>query len=167
MMRSTLILMMAAIMPLLLWGTAVAYPGPGHGAVGWGPRLGLTVNPDQVHFGMHMNFGGFSPGVRFVPNFELGFGDNETLGALNFEANYVFNSSRSQWAPYLGGGVGANFIGPENGGLRDRSDTEVGMNVVGGIERGISSTTSFFAEAKLGLIQAPDLKLTLGWTFFH
>ena len=61
---------------------------------GWGPRGGLTVDPDQIHFGVHTDFGNFAQHIRFQPNFELGFGDNRTIAALNFEGAYRF---RSRW----------------------------------------------------------------------
>lgn len=134
---------------------------------GWGPRLGLTVNPDQFHFGAHVDFGNLANRLRFQPNFELGFGDNLTLGAANFEVNYRFGEKWDVWTPYLGGGVGILFLNYDNNGLADGSDTDFGASVLGGIEKGISGGDRFFMEAKLGLVDAPDLKLTVGWTFGH
>jgi len=34
---------------------------------GWGPRVGVSINPDQVHFGAHLDFGQFAKHVRFQP----------------------------------------------------------------------------------------------------
>jgi hypothetical protein len=42
---------------------------------GWGPRVGLTVNPDQVHFGAHADLGLIASHLRFQPSMELGFID--------------------------------------------------------------------------------------------
>ncbi len=135
------------------------------GFKGWGPRVGLTLDPDQVHFGAHADFGNFAQRVRFQPNFELGIGDDFTIGAANFEANYRFRETWNVWTPYLGGGVGILFIDHDTEGLGDGSDTEFGASVLGGIEKGLSGGNRFFVEAKLGLVDAPDLKLTIGWTF--
>ncbi len=146
---------------------AFANPDSDIGFRGWGPRVGVTVNPDQIHFGAHMDFGNFAQHLRFQPNFELGIGDGRTLGALNFETNYRFASRWDVWTPYLGGGLGVNFTGTEERGLRDNTNTDVGLNALFGIERGLASGDRFFTEAKLGLVDAPDLKVTFGWTFFH
>jgi hypothetical protein len=132
---------------------------------GWGPRLGLTVDPDQVHFGAHWDFGHFARRVRFQPNVEIGLSDDVTIAAFNFEAAYRFRSRWDVWAPYLGGGPGLSIINRDGPG--DDSHTDVGFNIVGGIERGLSDGDRFFTEFKLGLIDAPDVKMTMGWTFYH
>lgn len=135
---------------------------------GWGPRVGLTIDPDQIHFGAHLDFGNFARHVRFQPNIEMGFGDNVKLVTVNFEAAYRFRQSWDVWSPYLGGGLGVNFASFDNNGHGDDSSTDLGVNVLGGIERGLSSGNRFFAEAKLGLVdESPDVKLTVGWTFYH
>ena len=145
---------------------ARATPDSEVGFRGWGPRLGLTSDPDQVHFGVHLDFGNFSEHVRFQPNFELGVGNDMTVGALNFEAAYRFDSRWEAWAPYVGGGVGLNFI-DRNDRFRDDVETETGLNALFGIERGLSDGDRFFTELKFGLTNSPDFKLTSGWTFYH
>jgi hypothetical protein len=139
---------------------------------GWGPRLGVTVDPDQIHFGGHIDLGNFAEHVRFQPNLELGFGDNITLVAANLEAVYRFSSNWDVWTPYLGGGLGVNFYSWNDGkgkapGHGDSDNTELGVNAVGGIEKGLSSGDRFFLELKLGFADSPDFKVTVGWTFFH
>ena len=47
------------------------------GLPGWGPRLGVTMDPDQVHFGVHLDAGSFADRFRFQPNVELGLSDEE------------------------------------------------------------------------------------------
>ena len=135
----------------------------GFGFRGWGPRVGVTIDPDQIHFGFHLNMGEFAKNVRFQPNFELGFGDDVTVAAINFEASYYFNGAWEQWTPYAGGGIGVNFTDFDEGG----SDTDLGLNILGGIERSLSSGDRFFLELKLGLADSPDAKVTAGWTFYH
>ena len=135
---------------------------------GWGPRVGLTFSPDQVHFGAHLDFGNFAKHVRFQPNVEVGLGDDLTLVTANFEAAYRFRETWDVWSPYLGGGLGVNFASFDSKGLGDDTSTDLGVSVLGGIEKGLSSGDRFFLEAKLGLVdESPDVKLTAGWTFYH
>jgi hypothetical protein len=131
---------------------------------GWGPRLGASVDPDQVHFGVHLDFGNFAKHVRFQPNLELGLGENVTLITINGEAAYRFLSRWDVWTPYLGGGLGVNVARFDNG---NSSDTNIGVNLLGGIEKGLSDGDRFFLEAKLSLNDVPDAKVTVGWTFYH
>ena len=140
-------------------------PGTKVGFRGWGPRVGLTINPDQVHFGAHLDFGNFAQHIRFQPNVEVGFGDGLTLFAINAEAAYRFASRWDVWTPYLGGGIGVNIASASRG--SHGSSTDFGASILGGIEKGLANGNRFFLEAKLGFVDAPDLKLTTGWTFYH
>jgi len=137
-------------------------------AAGWGPRAGLTFDPDQVHVGIHADFGDvFAPRVRFQPNVEVGFGDHLTTTALDFEAAYRFVKNWDAWSPYAGGGLGLTWYSWDNDVRgRDNTDMETGLNLLGGIEKGIGGGNRFFVELKLGLFDSPDLKATVGWTFF-
>lgn len=146
--------------------------GGQNGFRGWGPRMGLSIDPDQVHIGAHVDFGQFAPNWRFQPNVEAGFGDHLTLIALNMEVSYRFGSTWETWSPYLGGGLGLNVFnvddnnGNNNHDRDNDSDTDVGANVLAGLEKGGRNGDRFFFETKLGLSGgAPDLKLTVGWTF--
>jgi hypothetical protein len=133
------------------------------GYYGIGPRVGFTIDPDQIHFGGHIDFGEIATNLMMVPNLEIGFGDHVTTVAPSFELDYRFRSDWGVWSPYLGGGLGPVFYSVEHGG----SNTEFGGYVQGGIMKGLSGKNSgyFFLEAKLGLGDAPDAKFTIGWTF--
>ncbi len=61
---------------------------------GIGPRLGMTVNPDQFHFGGHIDFGDLADNLMMMPNIEIGVGDNITTVAPSFELDYRF---REDW----------------------------------------------------------------------
>jgi hypothetical protein len=142
-------------------------------SVGVGPRLGATIDPDQVHFGGHLALGEFYPGWMFQPNLEIGVGDNLTVAALNLETVYRFNEMVGDMGLYGGVGIGVNFIDFDDhvealghrGGFDD-DDTEIGLNLLVGLEKTIQNRDSFFGEVKVGLGDSPDLKLTVGWTFF-
>ncbi len=156
------VVLSVALLPAL----ALAAPGTDVGFRGWGPRVGVSLNPDQVHFGAHLDFGQFANHVRFQPNVELGFGDNVKLFTLNAEAAYRFSANWDVWSPYLGGGVGANIKSVDAGNNND-SETDIGVNVLGGIEKGLSNGDRFFIEGKFSLNDVPDAKVTVGWTFYH
>ena len=157
------VVMGVALVPAL----ALAGPDTDVGFRGWGPRVGLSINPDQVHFGGHLDFGQFAKHVRFQPNVELGFGDNVDLFTVNAEAAYRFSAQWDVWSPYLGGGVGANIKRYQQRNNDKDTETDLGVNLLGGIEKGLSSGDRFFIEGKFSLNDVPDVKVTVGWTFYH
>lgn len=132
----------------------------------WGLRGGLSINPDQFFAGVFFNAGHFSNKVRFQPSFDFGFGNGVRLGALNLDALYIF--SPRPWRPYAGGGLGINFIDVTKGVGQGRGlDVEAALNIVGGIEWGKLRTgfRRYLAEARLGIGDTPDVKLTFGIAF--
>ena len=167
MVKHTRIVFLAAALGVML-GPAAALGSPASdvGFRGWGPRVGVSLDPDQVHFGVHVDYGHFAEHIRFQPNLELGFGDNVKLFTLNAEAAYRFSEQWDVWSPYLGGGVGANFKSFEHG-HDNTTQTDVGLNLLGGIERGLSNGDRFFIEGKFSLNDVPDAKIAVGWTFYH
>lgn len=155
------------VLGLALCSTAaVAAPDTEPGFSGWGPRAGLSLDPDQFYLGAHLDFGNFTRHVRFQPNLELGFGDDVKLFTINAEATYRFSSTWNVWSPYLGGGVGANIMSHDDGN-ENSTQTDLGINLIGGIEKGLDNGDRFFVEAKASLNDKPDLKIGIGWTFFH
>lgn len=165
--KTTRTSLIAAALVIVL-GPALALAGPDTdvGFRGWGPRVGLSLNPDQVHFGAHLDFGNFARHIRFQPNLELGFGDDVKLFTANAEAAYRFSSNWDVWTPYLGGGLGANVKSVDSKGSNS-SQTDLGINLLGGIEKGLSGGDRFFIEGKVSLNDVPDAKITVGWTFYH
>lgn len=143
-------------------GLALAQNDEDLGFRGWGPRVGLSAGPDQVNLGVHVDMGEFAEQWRFRPNFEMGFGDDMTLGSFNFDVQYRFSDRWNAWVPYVGGGPGLNFVSRDRG----SDDTDVGLSGLFGVEKGIGAGTRFFADARLGIIDSPDFKLTTGWIFY-
>jgi hypothetical protein len=164
--NARMILMAAALAVAFCPALALAGPDTDVGFRGWGPRVGLSLNPDQVHFGAHLDFGNFARHVRFQPNVELGFGDNVKLFTANAEAAYRFSSHWDVWTPYLGGGIGADIKSVDNG-KNNSSQTDLGVNLLGGIEKGLANGDRFFIEGKFSMNDVPDAKVTVGWTFYH
>jgi hypothetical protein len=128
---------------------------------GIGPRVGVSINPDQIVFGGQAIVGEIAPNLTFDPSLELGFGDDVTVVALNFDLHYHFDVTNSKWRPYAGGGIGVGFFSVDNGG----SDTEVGANLVVGAGTPTSGGNRFFGELRIGLGDLPDLKMVVGWNF--
>jgi hypothetical protein len=137
---------------------------------GWGIRGGLTFDPDQVHVGAHLYAGELFDSGYFVPNIEIGFGDHATVIAINPELVYRFDHrTRSHWGFYAGGGLGINVYNWDND--NDNHDhghgshTDLGLNILGGMTRVLSSGNELFLELKLGLADSPEAKVTVGLTF--
>jgi len=145
-----------AIVACLVSGWAAADVG----YRGWGPRVGLSDDPDQIVGGVHFDLGEFSPHVRLQPSVEVGFGDhvNSLLG--NIMVSYYFQPQKSV-TPYAGGQLTAAFFDPDRG----DSETEIGIAAIGGIETRLKGGTRFLAEIQLGFGDIPDVKLMAGWTF--
>ena len=158
------IIITSLIIGLLCSLTAFANKRPA-GFHGIGPRVGFTINPDQIHVGGHIDFGDISDNLMMLPNLEIGFGDNVTTVAPSFELDYRFRSDWGVWTPYLGGGVGPIFYSFNHG----NSSSKLGLYLQFGVGKGSSGSESghFFIEGKLGLADAPDAKATVGWTFGH
>jgi hypothetical protein len=133
---------------------------------GVGPRFGFSVDPEQLVVGGQLIIGEIAPDLTFDPNLELGFGDNVTIIAVNMDIHYHFTIEGSSWRPYVGGGVGINFIEFDSGpGVSDNSNTEVGGNFIIGAGVPTASNNRFFTELKFGLGDIPTLKALAGWNF--
>ncbi len=123
----------------------------------FGLRAGLTVDPDQFHVGGHLDLGQVLPPLRLVPNVEIGFGNDITYIAFNGDLLYDF--AETPWS--IGGELGMNYVDHELGG----SNTDFGLSALGNYRLGLSSGKTLLLEAKLGLVDSPDFKFTVGWNF--
>lgn len=135
-------------------------------ATAFGPRIGLSIDPDQLVLGGHMVVGDLAPDVTFNPSLEFGFGDDATVIALNVDGAYHFRIEGSSWRPYAGFGLGINFIEVDlPAPFDDVSDTEVGANLIVGAGVPTRSNNRFFTELRFGLGDIPELKIMAGWLF--
>jgi len=136
------------------------------GLQSWGLRGGVSLNPDQFHFGVFVDAGHLTKDIRFQPGFELGLGNGVRLGAVNLDALYFLKPS--SFRPYLGGGLGINFIDVTDGFSEEEGlQIKPAVNIVGGVEWGEGGKGSrrYLLEARLGLGDTPDFKITAGLTF--
>ena len=97
--------------------------------------------------------------MTFRPNVEVGIGDDVTLVAINLELVYTIPIDNRPWSLYAGGGPAANVYSSR--GRRGDGDVGGGLNfLIGAQHRG-----GLFGELKVGAIDSPDIKLTIGYVF--
>lgn len=120
-----------------------------------GIQAGVSLDPDQVYFGGHVETGPLVDRVRFRPNIELGLGDDLTLITFNFEFTYAFSENRP-WNLYAGAGPAISWFDTDFG-----SSTDGGFNILVGAKH----SEGMFFEMKIGMADVPDLKFGVGFTF--
>jgi len=138
----------------------------GVGFRGWGPRVGLSSDPDQALVGVQFDLGEFAPNVRWQPSIELGYGDDKASFYGNFMVSYYF-PVKAAVTPYAGGQVTAWLFdqdGPDPN-FDDGFNAEIGAYAVGGIETKLKGGTRFLAEVQVGVGDVPDVRVLVGWTF--
>jgi hypothetical protein len=146
---------MTLVLPFVIFFSAPAF-AQAHAGV----RVGVSADPDQFFFGGHVETRPLIEHLSFRPNVELGFGDDVTVIGLNFEFAYSIPMNRQPWRVYLGAGPAANIV--SGSGRRDDGDDVVpGFNILVGIQH----TRGLFAELKIGAIDSPELKFTVGYAF--
>ena len=143
------LLFVTLVASLLLFGTPA-------NAQTFGVRAGASADPDQFFFGGHYETKPLMKNLTFRPNIEVGVGDDVTLVAFNIEFAYWIDLNNKPWKVYLGGGPAANLYDQN-----DETDLQGGFNLmVGAQHRG-----GLFGEFKVGLIDSPDVKFTVGYAF--
>src|SRR5438477_12813636 len=70
------LILVALLVPASLFAAAITKGGP---------RVGFSADPDQIVFGGQLEIGDVAPKVTFDPNLELGFGDDRSVIAVNFD----------------------------------------------------------------------------------
>jgi hypothetical protein len=136
----------------------------------YGARGGVSVSPDQFHGGLFFDAGRLPGNLRFQPSFDLGFGNGLWLVSANVDALHPVAGGPSM-QPYLGGGVGFNFFDVNDGvGAGRGLELEPVLDIVGGLEWGGSKRKSgapfrYVLEARLGIGDTPDFKVSAGITF--
>ena len=91
---------LALLLGLYLSAPALAVGGD-IGYRGWGPRVGLASDPDQVIGGAHIDFGEFAKNVRFVPNAELGIGDDVFIVSVTAPVHYIWRDLNTSTMPWI------------------------------------------------------------------
>jgi hypothetical protein len=128
----------------------------------FGVRVGVSLDPDQFHFGAHVISEPLMENFTFRPNLEIGVGKDITLIAANFEFAYQIPVPKQQFSIYVGAGPALNIYRfgdsfPQNG----DTDTGGGFNILFGVEH----RNGLMGELKVGAIDSPEVKFTIGYTF--
>jgi hypothetical protein len=147
-----------AVLLVVLFGPLGAMSAWAQSPSTFGVRAGVSGGPNQFFVGGHFETGPIAPHLTFRPNAEVGFGDGITLLTLNLEFVYHWPLKHQPWTIYAGGGPSA-VIGDfhKNG----STDFGGGFNMLVGLQ----AHQGFFTELKLGLIDSPEVKFTVGYVF--
>jgi hypothetical protein len=147
-----------------------AFATPALALPNFGARAGFSSGPEQIHLGAHAEVLELGPGLVFLPSVEVGLGNDQTVWALNSELAWTIDRGDWRgWRPYVGGGLGifiVSFDQPDAPVGSDDSRTDVGLSALVGVSKLLNLGHKFFAEVKIGLEDAPDVKVTAGLTFF-
>lgn len=148
----------------------LAFAAPALALPNFGARAGFSSGPEQIHLGAHAEVLELGPGLVFLPSVEVGLGNDQTVWALNSELAWTIDRGDWRgWRPYVGGGLGifiVSFDQPDAPVGSDDSRTDVGLSALVGVSKLLNLGHKFFAEVKIGLEDAPDVKVTAGLTFF-
>ena len=134
---------------------------PDIGWNGWGVRLGLGADVDQVLGGAHFNLGQFAENFRFQPDVQLGAGDDFTTLFGTIPVYYRFDTNLA-FTPYAGAGV--SFGWTDNDRI-DNKEFEVGGKATGGLEWPQDNGQAFFVELSLGFGDIHDATIMGAWSF--
>ncbi len=144
-----------AFMFLTLWAVPGVTPVHAQAQFTPGVQAGASLDPDQFFIGGHLETQPLVDRVRFRPNVDIGFGNDVTLVAINLDLTYAFTANRP-WDFYAGAGPAINFFNFDGG-----SATEAGFNILVGAKQ----RNGMFFEMKIGMMDSPDLKFGVGYTF--
>lgn len=149
--RGTALILVAAVLVL----------SAGHASADttWGPRAGMSFNPDQIALGGHVQFP-IATNLYIVPNADVAFGDNAFTISLNGDLAYRFGTDGSV-KPYVGGGFSYFNYDIDVPGAGSVSET--GVAALGGVWLNANGSTPFFIEGKLFFSDSlPDFKVMAG-----
>ncbi len=127
---------------------------------GVGVRAGVSADPDQFYFGAHFDTGPIFDRLSFRPNLEVGVGDNGVAVDGNFEFVYWWRFPRHPWQFYAGAGPAVAVFRHDQ---EHGDDTHVGPGF--NILFGLAHRGGFFTEIKVGLIDSPEFKFGVGYTW--
>lgn len=148
---------------LILLSIAVPRSARAYGFEGVGGKLGYSSAEDlngTAALSVHAEFDQTGSRLHLLPNMTYWQTDGMRDLSPNFDMYYHFNPEGTM-TPYLGGGLGLNFI------HRDRfreGSTDVGMNLVGGL-RFPSAENHYFLEGRYTASAVSQAMVMAGVTF--
>ncbi len=135
-------------------------------SIEYGARAGATFGPDQFHFGAHADLGQVIEGTRLVPNIEIGLGDHHKTFSFAGDVLYDFAA-----LPFSVGGELALLytkldLDLPSGVEGDDSVTDLGLSVLGNYRLALNNGKELTFEAKVGLVDSPDFKISVLYNLF-
>lgn len=132
------------------------------GFTGVGAKLGYA-SPERfdgtTEVGVHAELAERGSPVSVLPNFRYWSVNSYRNANPNLDVCYRFTPA-GRMTPYVGSGVGLNFLDGERFG---DSETRVGMNLIGGVR--FPGAASYFLEARHTLSDLNQTSLLAGVTF--
>lgn len=154
------LLLLPAAATCMLTGTSMAFDVSGVGG-----RLGVT-DPDALDptasLGVHAEVEKRGSRLHLMPNLAYWNVDRVSNVNPNFDMYYHFERD-NRISPYLGGGLGLNF---RHNDRVDQSDTNVGVNVIGGLSfPDRDAARRYYLEGRYTASEMNQISLLTGITF--
>jgi hypothetical protein len=148
------------VLPALAIG-AILFLSPNEAAAqGIGFHGGVTVDPDQAHFGTFLETNALVDRLHFRPGITAGFGEHVLLATVDFIFVYRFPLGTSGWSLYQGSGpVLVIYKFDEKYFGVTQTDLRGGLDVL----FGVSHDSGFFTEIRVGAADSPNLRAGAGF----
>jgi len=126
-----------------------------------GPEVGVNLDNDELLLGVIARIDLSSIPVSLNPGFEFypAIDSPESLFVLNFDVQYELNAESLE--PYVGGGI--SWARASNAGT---SDSDVGLNLKGGLVFNPESRTRPYVEAALNFAGSSEAMVFRGGLLF-
>ena len=153
---------LVAAVTLMLALTAVPRRASAFALEGVGGKLGYESAQDldgTAELGLHAELDQPGTRVHLLPNVTYWNVDGVRDLSPNMDAYYHFNPA-GRVTPYLGGGLGLNFVHRDRG----LDSTDLGMNVIGGL-RFPGTQNHYFLEGRYTASDVGQVSVLTGITF--
>ena len=134
-----------------------------YGYEGVGGKLGYSSGENldgTAALSVHTEFAQDGSRLHMLPNVTYWRVDGVRDLSPNFDLYYHF-APEGQVTPYVGGGMGINFMRNDR---RDVSDAQLGVNMLGGV-RFPGTSHSYFLEGRYTASDVPQAMVMAGVTF--
>jgi opacity protein-like surface antigen len=139
----------------------------GLGFKGVGGRISF-VDPEAVSgtigFGGHVNLGEIIANLALYPSFEYWNKSNVSDFSINADVRYYIPTG-GNIDFFAGGGLAIQFVSVDLGPFGDASDTELGLDLIGGADFPVSDNLVATAKLKFLVSDLNVLKITGGLTY--
>jgi hypothetical protein len=153
--------MLRRLVPLIVVVLPLLFAAPASAQQRFGLRAGASGSPGQFVFGAHVDTPELFDNFTFRPNIEVGVGDNRTLVGFNVEFAYWIPITDTAWKVYFPVGPALVITSRDVGGNGDGTEAGGGFNL--GV--GVQHARGFFTELKIGLVDSPEVRFSLGYVF--